>query len=119
MEGFEVFMESLKREVSLRSRQKSGVDLVLSCVDNYEARMVVNQVGCLFFEHGFPYNFKKLCENQLLFIFNSKFSTAILIRDFFFIVQACNELGQTWMESGKLSSPFFRFKILASSFFIC
>ncbi|XP_074557557.1 ubiquitin-like modifier-activating enzyme 5 [Curcuma longa] len=56
VEGFEVFMESLKREVSLRSRQKSGVDLVLSCVDNYEARMVVNQ--------------------------------------------ACNELGQTWMESG-------------------
>lgn len=24
---------------------KSRVDLVLSCVDNYEARMVVNQVG--------------------------------------------------------------------------
>ena len=24
--------------------QGSGVDLVLSCVDNYEARMVVNQV---------------------------------------------------------------------------
>ncbi|KAG6519951.1 hypothetical protein ZIOFF_016980 [Zingiber officinale] len=56
VEGFGVFMESLKREVSLRSKQKSGVDLVLSCVDNYEARMVVNQ--------------------------------------------ACNELRQTWMESG-------------------
>jgi len=38
--------------------RSTGVDLVLSCVDNYEARMVVNQ--------------------------------------------ACNELGQTWMESGKL-----------------
>lgn len=35
---------------------KSGVDLVLSCVDNYAARMTINQ--------------------------------------------ACNELGQTWMESG-------------------
>ncbi|XP_071696337.1 ubiquitin-like modifier-activating enzyme 5 isoform X2 [Rutidosis leptorrhynchoides] len=34
----------------------TGVDIVLSCVDNYEARMVVNQ--------------------------------------------ACNELNQTWMESG-------------------
>ncbi|XP_042472999.1 ubiquitin-like modifier-activating enzyme 5 isoform X1 [Zingiber officinale] len=56
VEGFGVFMESLKREVSLRSKQKSRVDLVLSCVDNYEARMVVNQ--------------------------------------------ACNELRQTWMESG-------------------
>ncbi|KAJ3697290.1 hypothetical protein LUZ61_000995 [Rhynchospora tenuis] len=46
VKGFDVFINSLK----------SGVDLVLSCVDNYEARMVVNQ--------------------------------------------ACNELGQTWMESG-------------------
>ncbi|KAJ4814762.1 Ubiquitin-like modifier-activating enzyme 5 [Rhynchospora pubera] len=46
VKGFDVFVNSLK----------SGVDLVLSCVDNYEARMVVNQ--------------------------------------------ACNELGQTWMESG-------------------
>ncbi|THU69858.1 hypothetical protein C4D60_Mb08t18840 [Musa balbisiana] len=56
VKGFEVFMESLKRRFSQKSGQKSGVDLVLSCVDNYEARMVVNQ--------------------------------------------ACNELGQTWMESG-------------------
>ncbi|CAL9156169.1 unnamed protein product, partial [Musa hybrid cultivar] len=56
VKGFEVFMESLKRRFSQKSGQNSGVDLVLSCVDNYEARMVVNQ--------------------------------------------ACNELGQTWMESG-------------------
>ncbi|WOL00938.1 ubiquitin-like modifier-activating enzyme 5 [Canna indica] len=56
VKGFEVFMDSLKRKVSLKSGHASGVDLVLSCVDNYEARMVVNQ--------------------------------------------ACNELGQTWMESG-------------------
>ncbi|XP_078156402.1 NAD(P)-binding Rossmann-fold superfamily protein [Carex rostrata] len=46
VKGFDVFINSLK----------SGVDLVLSCVDNYEARMVINQ--------------------------------------------ACNELRQTWMESG-------------------
>ena len=45
-------MASLRRPGSEASR----VDLVLSCVDNYEARMVINQ--------------------------------------------ACNELGQTWMESG-------------------
>ncbi|XP_042380512.1 ubiquitin-like modifier-activating enzyme 5 [Zingiber officinale] len=43
VKGFEVFVESLKREVSLKSREMSGVDVVLSCVDNYEARMVVNQ----------------------------------------------------------------------------
>ncbi|GLJ49460.1 hypothetical protein SUGI_1047780 [Cryptomeria japonica] len=57
VKGFEKFMESLTNQVfkSSTSRQ-SGVDLVLSCVDNYEARMVVNQ--------------------------------------------ACNELNQTWMESG-------------------
>ncbi|KAK1294546.1 Ubiquitin-like modifier-activating enzyme 5 [Acorus calamus] len=52
VKGFEVFMESLTN----KNFHGSGVDLVLSCVDNYEARMVVNQ--------------------------------------------ACNELKQTWMESG-------------------
>ncbi|KAL6899092.1 hypothetical protein ACP4OV_005750 [Aristida adscensionis] len=52
--GFETFLASLKARSS--HGRSTGVDLVLSCVDNYEARMVVNQ--------------------------------------------ACNELGQTWMESG-------------------
>ncbi|KAH0471052.1 hypothetical protein IEQ34_000775 [Dendrobium chrysotoxum] len=60
VKGFEVFMESLRRQNpknSVRDDARSaGVDLVLSCVDNYEARMVVNQ--------------------------------------------ACNELNQTWIESG-------------------
>eukprot|EP00250_Pteridium_aquilinum_P009058 c18413_g1_i1 orf=693-1997(-) len=57
MEGFSKFMESLTRQVMSSTQGcSSGVNLVLSCVDNYEARMVVNQ--------------------------------------------ACNELGQTWMESG-------------------
>ncbi|KAJ6847931.1 ubiquitin-like modifier-activating enzyme 5 [Iris pallida] len=55
VKGFEVFMESLKRTWK-KAGDNSGVDIVLSCVDNYEARMVVNQ--------------------------------------------ACNELKQTWMESG-------------------
>lgn len=57
VEGFKSFMESLTRDLKGdRPQGPSGVDLVLSCVDNYEARMVVNQ--------------------------------------------ACNELSQTWMESG-------------------
>ncbi|KAG0489857.1 hypothetical protein HPP92_006720 [Vanilla planifolia] len=60
VQGFEVFMDSLKRKIPNKNGQISstttGVNLVLSCVDNYEARMVVNQ--------------------------------------------ACNELNQTWMESG-------------------
>ncbi|CAO2826981.1 unnamed protein product [Amaranthus hypochondriacus] len=54
--GFETFMSSLKKRTFRSDKEGSGVDLVLSCVDNYEARMVVNQ--------------------------------------------ACNELNQTWMESG-------------------
>ncbi|KAF8686230.1 hypothetical protein HU200_043612 [Digitaria exilis] len=56
VKGFETFLASLKARSS--HGRSTGVDLVLSCVDNYEARMVVNQ--------------------------------------------ACNELGQTWMESGLL-----------------
>ncbi|XP_077250351.1 NAD(P)-binding Rossmann-fold superfamily protein isoform X2 [Tasmannia lanceolata] len=64
VKGFETFTESLKSQNSRTSKHanshtskhSSGVDLILSCVDNYEARMVVNQ--------------------------------------------ACNELKQTWMESG-------------------
>ncbi|XP_051208721.1 ubiquitin-like modifier-activating enzyme 5 [Lolium perenne] len=54
VKGFETFLGSLKARSS--HGRSTGVDLVLSCVDNYEARMVVNQ--------------------------------------------ACNELCQTWMESG-------------------
>ncbi|CAM6128920.1 unnamed protein product [Calypogeia fissa] len=57
VDGFKMLMDSLTQDVNGdRPKGASGVDLVLSCVDNYEARMVVNQ--------------------------------------------ACNELGQTWMESG-------------------
>ncbi|KAI3453975.1 hypothetical protein Pfo_010638 [Paulownia fortunei] len=56
VQGFETFMSSLKKKSFRPDKEGIGVDLVLSCVDNYEARMVVNQ--------------------------------------------ACNELSQTWMESG-------------------
>ncbi|KAL8499434.1 hypothetical protein ACS0TY_022412 [Phlomoides rotata] len=56
VQGFETFMSSLKNKSFRPDKEGAGVDLVLSCVDNYEARMVVNQ--------------------------------------------ACNELNQTWMESG-------------------
>ncbi|GER28160.1 ubiquitin-like modifier-activating enzyme 5 [Striga asiatica] len=56
VQGFETFMSSLKNKSFRPDKEGLGVDLVLSCVDNYEARMVVNQ--------------------------------------------ACNELSQTWMESG-------------------
>ncbi|VVA21733.1 PREDICTED: ubiquitin [Prunus dulcis] len=56
VQGFDTFMSSLKDKSFRPNKEGSGVDLVLSCVDNYEARMAVNQ--------------------------------------------ACNELNQTWMESG-------------------
>ncbi|KAM0903682.1 hypothetical protein ACQ4PT_018509 [Festuca glaucescens] len=41
VKGFETFLGSLKARSS--HGRSIGVDLVLSCVDNYEARMVVNQ----------------------------------------------------------------------------
>lgn len=44
MQGFETFMSSLRNKTFRPEKEGSGVDLVLSCVDNYEARMVVNQV---------------------------------------------------------------------------
>ncbi|KAI5676574.1 hypothetical protein M9H77_07524 [Catharanthus roseus] len=56
VQGFETFTSSLRNKSFSPNKEGSGVALVLSCVDNYEARMVVNQ--------------------------------------------ACNELNQTWMESG-------------------
>ncbi|XP_062115958.1 ubiquitin-like modifier-activating enzyme 5 [Humulus lupulus] len=56
VQGFDTFMSSLKDKSFRPNKEGNGVDLVLSCVDNYEARMAVNQ--------------------------------------------ACNELNQTWMESG-------------------
>ncbi|KAJ0751053.1 putative THIF-type NAD/FAD binding, ubiquitin-activating enzyme [Helianthus annuus] len=56
VQGFETFISSLTNKSYNQKKEGTGVDLVLSCVDNYEARMVVNQ--------------------------------------------ACNELNQTWMESG-------------------
>ncbi|KAJ4825132.1 hypothetical protein Tsubulata_041338 [Turnera subulata] len=56
VQGFDTFMSSLRNKTFRPGKEGTGVDLVLSCVDNYEARMAVNQ--------------------------------------------ACNELNQTWMESG-------------------
>lgn len=53
--GFKKFTDSLTRDIKGNSTGgKSGVDLVLSCVDNYEARMVVNQVYL-------PMNFRLFC----------------------------------------------------------
>ncbi|XP_043705650.1 ubiquitin-like modifier-activating enzyme 5 [Telopea speciosissima] len=43
VKGFENFMASLRNQSFRPRNHDSGVDLVLSCVDNYEARMVVNQ----------------------------------------------------------------------------
>lgn len=46
VQGFETFTSSLTNKSFCPSKEGgSGVDLVLSCVDNYEARMAVNQVA--------------------------------------------------------------------------
>ncbi|KAK1307169.1 Ubiquitin-like modifier-activating enzyme 5 [Acorus calamus] len=39
VKGFEVFMESLTNKIFRLSENGSGADLLLSCVDNYKARM--------------------------------------------------------------------------------
>lgn len=44
VQGFETFVSSLKNKSFYPNKEGNGVDLVLSCVDNYEARMAVNQV---------------------------------------------------------------------------
>jgi hypothetical protein len=46
--GFETFLVSLNARSS--HERSTGVDFVLSCVDNYGARMVVNQVICQYKE---------------------------------------------------------------------
>ncbi|XP_044504129.1 ubiquitin-like modifier-activating enzyme 5 [Mangifera indica] len=43
VQGFDTFMSSLSKKTFRPSKEGTGVDLVLSCVDNYEARMAVNQ----------------------------------------------------------------------------
>lgn len=42
MEGFDKFKQSVTN-----GNGASRVDLILSCVDNYEARMTINEVRCL------------------------------------------------------------------------
>jgi ubiquitin-like modifier-activating enzyme 5 len=54
--------------------REGPVDLVLCCVDNFEARMAVNTVCILM-------ALMSLCKS-------------------FLFTQACNELGQPWIESG-------------------
>ncbi|CAN1318289.1 Ubiquitin-like modifier-activating enzyme 5 [Linum perenne] len=44
VQGFDTFMASLRNKAFLPNKEGNGVDLVLSCVDNYEARMAINQV---------------------------------------------------------------------------
>lgn len=120
MQGFETFMSSLKSKTFCPDKEGCGVDLVLSCVDNYEARMVVNQVRLAAMMAGFfieplvkPFlptisfednNIK--IDLQLGFSITIWFGINIISISYGYlivivIVQACNELNQTWMESGK------------------
>lgn len=100
-------MESLRNKACHPNKGGSGVDIVLSCVDNYEARMVVNQVIMTVVLAAFF-----VCFNGFLLFFwlnpgrNFCYLTVFLIslictKLVFVVVQACNEMNQTWMESGK------------------
>jgi ubiquitin-like modifier-activating enzyme 5 len=44
VQGFDAFKASVTEK---DDPSKSRVDLILSCVDNYEARITINQVGWL------------------------------------------------------------------------
>ena len=50
IDGFEAFKSSICDKDG-----KSRVDMVLSCVDNYEARMTVNQVSIIEYDPHFAY----------------------------------------------------------------
>lgn len=68
------------------------VDLVLSCVDNFEARMAINTVSA-------SQSFKEL---QHILQVTQCFvcCSCTLLKVLSCLPQACNELGQIWMESG-------------------
>lgn len=59
------------------------VDLILSCVDNFEARMAINTV--------------RVSQTQKQSHKNICYCSRV---NLFCFCQACNELGQIWMESG-------------------
>lgn len=65
------------------------MDLVLSCVDNFEARMAINTVSVYTCQCHKKRDLKKknTCNSYKL-------------NSFWCLFQACNELGQIWMESG-------------------
>lgn len=70
LQGFETFMLSLENKTFCPSKEGIGVDLVLSCVDNYEARMVVNQVRVILrriYHFHLSNSFHLLCYVNLLF----------------------------------------------------
>jgi hypothetical protein len=110
VKGFETFLGSLKARSS--HGRSTGVDLVLSCVDNYEARMVVNQVKTC--ENSISWFYVALHQPSQHFLFSMafvlhmhgcaflRFNCALFV--FVPTFQACNELCQTWMESGKFKT---------------
>lgn len=62
---------------------------MLSCVDNFEARMAINTVSA--------YRNKK---TELLSIMVCGWYSGKYVFILSCLLQACNELGQIWMESG-------------------
>ncbi|PWA75454.1 D-isomer specific 2-hydroxyacid dehydrogenase, NAD-binding [Artemisia annua] len=64
VQGFETFIASLTNKSFCKEKEGTGVDLVLSCVDNYEARMVVNQVVTMVKHKTITLFFKRTNEEQ-------------------------------------------------------
>ena len=94
LKGFDEFKASVCDD-----QGRSRVDLVLSCVDNYEARMTINQVR--------PSWRSSLCRSvssdkaAVLRVKQSAFHARPGLKESqLHTLQVCLELQQNWMESG-------------------
>ena len=110
LKGYDSFKQSL-----LDGEGKSRVDLVLSCVDNYEARMTINEVGHCSISYkadASEFHTTSYCFPLFVNPTDSIHQRRTLLRHIKFYsskasskyeyssYQVCLELGQNWMESG-------------------
>ncbi|KAI5632062.1 thiF family domain-containing protein [Phthorimaea operculella] len=100
MDNFQKFCDT----ISTGSLTGGPVDLVLSCVDNFEARMAINtacnELNQRWFESGVSEN---AVSGHIQFIIPGETACFAVVNNFkarMAINTACNELNQRWFESG-------------------
>ena len=117
LKGFESFKQSLLDESG-----QARVNLVLSCVDNYEARMTINEASTYCSDPPLGQHFEPQLLRSVLpqfWCLRARYWPVIILlsrnpQTLFYgavlhrwneelacgVVQVCLELGQNWMESG-------------------